>query len=110
MKNLYDKWNEFTGSEQYCLYMSEKQFFGKRVKNRLSKKWYHRYLRERNKEICRCGQKNLGMNHMYFGRYVYTYWDKERDLFCYTPIPIQKGCRRVKQNSFPKLRKTRFKE
>lgn len=92
MSATYHKWLEFTDIfNQYCLYMSEKQFFGKRIKRRVGKKWHHRSFEECNRKI-RVYSKSDPRYCIYFGRIVYTY--NKNDLHGFTAKPKQKGCRK----------------
>lgn len=69
MKSIYSKWLEYTDiHNQYCLYISEKQFFGKNIKRRIKKKWYHRYLHDRNKNILKKEDKYK----IFFGKIYYS--------------------------------------
>ena len=70
--NSYERHKQVVGQSSYLFY-STKEIFGKPVKERLFKKWHHRYMRERNRDIKRLGKQNQKENKIYFGRIVYTY-------------------------------------
>ena len=92
MNATYRRWLEFTDpSNQYCLYMSEKQFFGKRIKRRVRKKWNNRSIKERKRKIKR-SSKSDPRYCIYFGRVVYTY--NKNGIHGFTLKPKQKGCRK----------------
>lgn len=93
MKTIYNKWLEYTNiHNQYCLYMSEKQFFGKKIKRRIKKKWYHRYLHDKNKEYNRLSLKKEDKYKIFFGKKYYSYNIAEKHLYGFTTKPKQKGC------------------
>lgn len=73
--NSYERHKQVIGQSSY-LYYSTKEIFGKPVKSRLFKKWHHRYMRERNRDIKRLGKQNRKENKIYFGRIVYTYYSQ----------------------------------
>lgn len=92
MRATYHRWLEFTDIfNQYFLYMSEKQFFGKRIKRRVYKKWHHRYIEERNRKI-KLYSKSDPRYCIYFGRVVYTY--NKNNIHGFTVRPKQRGCRK----------------
>ena len=70
--NSYERHKQAIGQDLYLSY-STKEIFGKQVKDRLFRKWHHRYMRERNRDIRRIGKQNQKDNKIYFGRIVYTY-------------------------------------
>ena len=55
--NSYEMHKQVVGYSSYLFY-STKEIFGKPVKSRLFKKWHHRYMRERNRDIKRLGKQN----------------------------------------------------
>ena len=65
-KNSYERHKQVI-EQQFYLYYTTKEIFGKPVKNRLFKKWHHRYMRERNRDIKRLGKQNQKENRIYFG-------------------------------------------
>ena len=71
--NSYKRHKQVVG-QTYYLFYTTKEIFGRPVKSRLFKKWRHRYMRERNRDIKRCGQQNKKENKIYFGRIVYSYY------------------------------------
>ena len=71
--NSYERHKQVINQNLY-LYYSTKEIFGKPVKSRLFKKWHHRYMRERDRDIKRHGRQNQKENKIYFGRFVYTYY------------------------------------
>ena len=71
--NSYERHKQAVGQNLYLFY-STKEIFGKQVKDRLFRKWHHRYMRERNRDIKRLGKQNQKENKIYFGRIVYTYY------------------------------------
>lgn len=71
--NSYERHKQVVRQNLY-LYYSTKELFGEPVKSRLFKKWHHRYMRERNRDIKRLGKQNRKENKIYFGRIVYTYY------------------------------------
>lgn len=74
--NSYERHKRVVDQSSY-LYYSTKEIFGKPVKGRLFKKWHHRYMRERNRDIKRLGKQNQSENKIYFGRIVYTYYNQQ---------------------------------
>lgn len=70
--NSYERHKQAVGQDLYLSY-STKEIFGKQVKDRLFRKWHHRYMRERDRDIKRLGKQNQKENKIYFGRIVYTY-------------------------------------
>lgn len=72
-KNSYERHEQVVVQSLYSFY-STKEIFGRQVKRRLFNKWHHRYMRERNRNIKRCGKQNQKDNIEYFGRIVYTYY------------------------------------
>lgn len=73
--NSYERHEQVVDQSLY-LYYSTKEIYGKPVKSRLFKKWHHRYMRERNRDIKRLGKQNQSENKIYFGRIVYTYYNR----------------------------------
>lgn len=72
-KNSYERHKQVIEQQLY-LYYTTREIFEKPVKNRLFKKWRHRYMRERNRDIKRLGKQNQKENKIYFGRIVYSYY------------------------------------
>lgn len=70
--NSYIRHKQAVEQGLYLSY-STKEIFGKYVKDRLFRKWHHRYIRERNRDIKRLGKQNQKENRIYFGKVVYTY-------------------------------------
>lgn len=71
--NSYERHKQSIEQQLY-LYYSTKEIYGKPVKSRLFKKWHHRYMRERDRDIKRLGKQNQKGYKIYFGRIVYTYY------------------------------------
>lgn len=71
--NSYERHKQAVGQDLYLSY-STKEIFGKQVKDRLFRKWHHRYMRERNRDIKRLEKQNQKGYKIYFGRVVYTYY------------------------------------
>lgn len=91
----YNKWLNFLDPQfQYFLYVPEKLFFGRKLKDRLKRKWHHRYIRTRNKKYKQQGLSKDICYCLYFGRVVYSYHNNEIQGF--TAKPKQESCR-----SFP---------
>lgn len=84
-KNSYERHKQVIEQQLY-LYYTTKEIFGKPVKNRLFKKWRHRYMRERNRDIKRRGQQNQKENKIYFGRIVYTNKSELEVCLCDTKL------------------------
>lgn len=80
--NSYKRHKQVVGQNSY-LFFSTKEIFGKPVKRRLFKKWHHRYMRERNRNIKRLGKQNQKENKIYFGRNVYAYYFHKSELEFY---------------------------
>lgn len=70
--NSYERHKQAVEQDLYLSY-STKEIFGKQMKDRLFRKWHHRYMRERNRDIRRFGKQDQKENKIYFGRVVYTY-------------------------------------
>lgn len=93
MVNTYKRWLEYTDTDkQYCLYLSYKQFFGKRIKNRVTKKWLSRYCRERSKRSKQLVKVDSRYK-IYFGRIVYRYYNQDTGVRGFTIKPKQTGCK-----------------
>ena len=71
--NSYERHKQSVGQSSYLFY-STKEIFGKPVKSRLFKKWHHRYMRERDRNIKCLGKQNQKGYKIYFGRIVYSYY------------------------------------
>lgn len=96
MNTSYHKWLNFLDPQfQYFLYIPEKKFFGKRLKERLKRKWHHRYIRTRNKKYKQQGLSKDIRYCLYFGRVVYSYHNVEKNVHGFTAKPKQKGCRSI---------------
>lgn len=98
VNNTYKRWIEYIDTDkQYFLYLSYKQFFGKRFKNRVTKKWHSRNCKERSKRYKQLAKVD-NRYKIYFGKTVYTYYNHDNDVFGFTIKPKQIGCKSYTSN------------
>lgn len=93
--NSYERHKQAVAHSLYA-HLSTRNIFGKHVKSRLFKKWHHRYMRERDRDIKRLGKQNKEKYRIYFGRTVYTYYYQEN---CMNKVTYT--CRPKCRNSHP---------
>ncbi len=82
------------------LYKSDKQIYGKKIKNRLFRKWHHRYIRERNIKIKNNGQHKLKEYNIFYGCivYIYRFYLNGKKQMAYTSKPLCQGSYSVPLN------------